>query len=336
MRFNDYLKDKIMIILLNLLMLFLLCCFLLMMNNTSSTVLIILITWMFVLITFLLVDYYRRFSYFRRLDGLLDELEPRYLIAEVMEKSYRLEDKKYREILRKSNKSVIEKINKLEDEQKNYKEYIESWVHEIKLPLTAMELMCENRKDDLTRKLQAEISKVDNFVEMVLFYARAEKVYQDFLIQDVNLQSLTYDLIARNKAFLIQNQMMIEVECDDMVSCDKLWLSFILNQLLINAVKYKKSGVGKVKFWSECDDNFVKLVIEDDGIGIKESEIGRIFDKGFTGSNGRHHQKSTGIGLYLCDKLCRALGIELQVESQTGEFTRVSLIFPRNTFLSKL
>lgn len=336
MRFIEYLKDKIMLLLLNLMMLFLLCCFLLMMDNTSSTILIIIITWVFVLSAFLLVDYYKRASYFKRVETLLDELEPRYVIAEVMETSYRLEDKKYREILRKSNKSVIEKINRLEDEQKDYKEYIESWIHEIKLPLTAMELMCENRKDDLTRKLQAEISKVDNFVEMVLFYARAEKVYQDFLIQEVNLQSIVYDLMGRNKSFLIQNQMMIEVACDEVVSCDKLWLSFILNQLLINAVKYKKSGVGKVKFWSVCDEEFVKLVVEDQGMGIKESEIGRIFDKGFTGSNGRQQKKSTGIGLYLCSKLCKALGIELQVESVMGEFTRMSLIFPRNTFLSKL
>ncbi|MTO10087.1 sensor histidine kinase [Turicibacter sanguinis] len=336
MRLGDYLKDKIMVILLNVFMLFLLCCFLLMVNNLFSTILIISIVWIVVLVTFLMVDFYRRSTYFNRLDKLLNGLNERYLIAEVMEKSYRLEDQKYREILRKSNKSVIEKINELEDEQTDYREYIESWVHEIKLPLTTMELICENHKDAVTRKVQSEIIKVEHFVEMVLFYARSEKVYQDYLIQELNLQSIIYDLIGRNKMYLIQNQMSVEVKCADLVCCDKLGLSFILNQLLVNAVKYKKPGGGQVRFWSECDDDFVRLVLEDDGIGIKESELGRIFDKGFTGSNGRNQAKSTGMGLYLCDKLCKGLGIELSVESQIGEYTRMILIFPKQTFLSKL
>lgn len=337
MRLVDYLKDKVMVILLNLLMLFLLCCFLLTAHNTVNTIIIIILTWIFVLILFFGVDYYCRAAYFKSLDTLLNRLDKRYLIAEVMEKSYRLEDKKYREILRKSNKSVIEKITELEDEQQDYKEYIESWVHEIKLPLTAMELICDNHKDDVTRKLQAEITKVDNFVEMVLFYARAEKVYQDYLIQEINLESIIYELIARNKMYLIQNQMAIEVDCRDVrVSSDKKWLSFILNQLLINAVKYKKPGVGSLNFRSDFDEQVVRLVVEDSGIGIKDSEIGRIFDKGFTGTNGRQDKKATGIGLYLCEKLCKRLGIELTVESKVSEYTRLVLVLPRNTFLSKL
>ncbi|MEG1409138.1 MAG: sensor histidine kinase [Terrisporobacter sp.] len=337
MRLIDYLKDKIMIILLNISGLFILSCFLLLTNNHISNVLIIVISWISIFLIYLLIEYFRRNKYFKDLEELLHKLDKRYLISEVMESSHRLEDKKYREILRRSNKSVIEKINEIEDEKKNYKEFIESWVHEIKLPITTMELICENNKDEARRKIQSELAKVDNSVEMVLFYARAEEVYKDYLVKEINLNCLISETISRNKSYFIQNRMMIEIEDKVVTVCsDKKWLSFIINQILINSVKYKQDDFGKIKIYSEKIKDSVKLYIEDQGIGIKESEVNRIFDKGFTGSNGRENSKSTGIGLYLCKKLCIKLGIDISVESKIDEYTKVILILPKNDYLSKL
>lgn len=337
MRLIDYLKDKIMIILLNISGLFILSCFLLLTNNHISNVLIIVISWISIFLIYLLIEYFRRNKYFKDLEELLHKLDKRYLISEVMESSHRLEDKKYREILRRSNKSVIEKINEIEDEKKNYKEFIESWVHEIKLPITTMELICENNKDEVTRKIQSELVKVDNSIEMVLFYARAEEVYKDYLVKEINLNSLISETISRNKSYFIQNRIMIEMEDKSVKVCsDKKWLSFIINQILINSVKYKQDDFGKIKIYSEKIKDSVKLYIEDQGIGIKESEVNRIFDKGFTGSNGRENSKSTGIGLYLCRKLCIKLGIDISVESKVNEYTKIILIFHKNDYLSKV
>ncbi|MGM9534411.1 MAG: ATP-binding protein, partial [Intestinibacter sp.] len=219
---------------------------------------------------------------------------------------------------------------------KDYKDYIESWVHEIKLPITTMELICENNKNEITRKLQTELSRIDNFVEIILYYARLDKVYKDYIIKEIDLSKVIYETITKNKTYFIQNKMMIDVNCSHTVFSDKKWLAFIINQILINSTKYKREPVGKISIYTEAVKDGVKLYIEDNGIGIEKSEINRIFDKGFTGTNGRQNKKSTGIGLYLSKKLCTKLGIEIYAESEINKYTRIILLFPKDDYLSKL
>ena len=102
--------------------------------------------------------------------------------------------------------TLLERINQIEDEKKDYKEYIEAWVHDIKLPITAMELICENNKDEAARKIQAELAKVDNLIETVLFYAKADEVYKDYLIKETSLSQIINETISKSKAFFIQNK----------------------------------------------------------------------------------------------------------------------------------
>lgn len=337
MKLFDFLLDKIMIIVLNIACMFLLSFFLLFLQYSSNIIVIIDIVWFFILVVYMVSEYYRRNKYFKKLYKTLINLDKRYLISEVMESSYRLEDKKYREILRLSNKSVIEKINKLEDEQNDYKEYIEGWIHEVKLPITAIELICDNNKNEVTRKIKNELSKLDNYVEMALFYARSDEVYKDYLIKEINLKDTVYEAIARNKSYLINNSMQISVDnLDEVVYSDNKWIIFIINQILINCVKYSDKDRKEIKIYSEKIKDGIRLCIEDNGIGIKESEIARVFNKGFTGSNGRNNRKSTGIGLYLCKKLCDKLGIYISIESKLNEYTKVKIFFPKGDYLSKL
>lgn len=336
MKLIDYLKDKILIILLNISSLFILNIFLVSVGNTVSTIIIISIAWIFILSIYFGVEYYRRSKFFKKIYDTIESLDKKYLISELIENSYRLEDKKYKNILYKSNKSVIERINALEDEQKDYKDYIESWVHEIKIPITTMELICENNKNEITRKIQSELSKIDNFVEIILYYARLDKVYKDYIIKEIDLEEAIYEAILKNKTYFIQNKMAIEVNCSHTVFSDKKWIVFIINQILINSTKYKKEDIGKIKIYTEAINDGVKLYIEDDGIGISKNEINRIFDKGFTGTNGRKNNKSTGMGLYLCKKLCDKLGIEISAESKINEYTKIILLFPKDDYLSKL
>lgn len=337
MSFFEYIKDKIMIILLNISCLLALCSYLLLTGNNFDSVLLIGIVWILILSAYFLNEFTRRKRYFKELNNILNNLEKRYLLAEVMEPTFRLEDKIYREIIRKSNKSVIEKINQLEDEQKDYKEYIESWIHEVKIPITSMDLICNNNKNDVMRKMSSELRRVESYVEMTLFYARSEEVYKDYFIKEISLKKVVLETIGKNKQYLIGNSMSISIDLDDStIFSDEKWLSFIINQVLINAVKYKSSETGSINISSEKIKNGVSLIIEDNGIGIKESEIGRIFNKGFTGTNGRNIAKSTGIGLYLCKKLCNKLALEIKAESKENEYTKIIIIFPKGNYLSKL
>lgn len=337
MSFFEYMKDKIMIILLNISCLLTLSIYLLLIGNNFDSVLLIGIVWILILSTYFLSEFTRRNRYFKKLNNILNNLEKKYLLAEVMKPTFRLEDKIYREIIRKSNKSVIEKINQLEDEQKDYKEYIESWIHEVKIPITSMDLICNNNKNDVMRKMSSELIRVENYVEMALFYARSEEVYKDYFIKEISLKKVVLETIGKNKEYLIGNSMSISIDLDDStIFSDEKWLFFIINQVLINAVKYKSSETGSINISSGKIKNGVSLIIEDNGIGIKESEIGRIFNKGFTGTNGRNIAKSTGIGLYLCKKLCNKLGLEIKAESKENEYTKIIIIFPKGNYLSKL
>lgn len=338
MRLLDFLKDKFMLILLHV---FCMCAagiFLHITGYSSSDFILIEIFWAFIVCVWLLVTYIQRHHYFRRVEQTLDQLDQRYLLGEMLPDSYRLEDKLYREMIRKSNKSVIERIHQIEDEKKDYREYIESWVHEIKTPITSIALICENRRKDNEEEfctIELENQKIENYVDMTLYYARSDKVYKDYMISETNLQEVVYEVLAKNRGYLIRNQVQAEVDCPDLVYTDKKWIAFILNQMILNSVKYRENAL-MLKIYTTKQTQGVWLMLEDNGTGIGENDLPRIFEKGFTGSNGRSHQRATGMGLYLCRKLCQKLGIKIWAESAVGEGTRMTLDFPISSYLSKL
>ena len=272
----------------------------------------------------------------------IDELDSgiyEYLLGELLPASPYLEDRIYRELIRRSNKSVIERIRMLEDEQNDYRDYIESWVHEIKAPITSIQLVCENHKDEVTRQISLENQRIENDVDMVLYYARMEKVYKDYMIEETDLGKAASEILIKNKYYLISNGVRGEVECPDLAYTDKKWILFILNQLMLNSVKYKSENPKVhpyIHIYTERYGHGVRLIVEDNGTGIREEEMSRIFEKGFTGSNGRNGKKSTGMGLYLCRRLCEKLGIAIEAESVRGEGTKMILTFPVSSYLSKM
>lgn len=336
MRATEYLKDHAMMLLAHITGIFLLSLYLYLIGNSTTDIALIAVTWIGAVLLFLFVDFHRRRAYFKRLGKLLEDLDNKYLISEVMEPSARLEDRLYREVLRKSNKSVIEKINALEDSQKEYREYIETWIHEVKLPLTAAILICENNKDDKSKRLLSELLKIEKQVQQVLFYARMEYTSQDYLIHKVELRNMVLTAINANKQYFIQSGMQISLELSEetpiWVSSDEKWVVFILDQIFSNCLKYRREENPCIRICAVRGKQQVSLIVEDNGIGIAKEEIRRVFDKGFTGKNGRIGKKSTGIGLYLCMGLCRRLGIGLSCESEEGIFTRILLTFPDSDF----
>lgn len=330
MRFWDYLKYKAPVLLINAAAMLCLSAYLLLMKLSGTAVTLILVVWLFVLVIYFFADYYSRKRYFRELMNTLEELDQRYLIAEVMSPAHRMEDELYWEILRKSNKSVIEKIHELENTQKEYKEYIESWIHEVKTPITALHLICENHREEYTKQILLELEELENEVEKILYYARMEQVYQDYRIHPVNLREVVLSAIRMEKRHFIQCGLQIDLDMEDtIVSADEKWVEFILRQMFSNSMKYRKETGAKLHIYVECGEKQKSLVLEDNGWGISDEDIGRIFDKGFTGENGRRENShATGMGLYLCKKLCEKLGIGLSCRSQKDKYTRMILTFP--------
>lgn len=339
MRFSEYIKDKILICLLHFLCMILLIGFLYITGYNRNAAVLILVFWWIILGLWIVTGYYRRKIYFDKAEHILENVDQRYLLGELLPSSPYLEDKIYRELIRRSNKSVIERIRKLEAEQNDYRDYIESWVHEIKAPITSIQLACENHKDEVTRQIGLENQRIENDVDMVLYYARMEKVYKDYMIEETDLGKTASEILMKNKYYLISNGVCGEVNCPDLVYTDKKWIQFILNQLVLNSVKYMKEDADVhpyIHIYTERYAHGVRLTVEDNGTGIKKEEISRIFEKGFTGSNGRNGKKSTGMGLYLCRRLCDKLGIAIEAESVWKDGTKMILTFPISSYLSKM
>ncbi len=196
-------------------------------------------------------------------------------------------------------------------------------------------MVIENNKNEVTKSIDEELQKIEDYIEQALFYARSNTVEKDYYIKESNLKDIVNESIKKNKSTLIQNKMIINIhDLDKTVHTDSKWIQFILNQIIQNSVKYKKQdNNSKIEIYARQGKENVILYIKDNGIGIKKGEITRVFDKGFTGTNGRlQNKKSTGIGLYLCKKLCEKLGIAIELNSIQDEETEIRLVFPKGTY----
>lgn len=330
-----YCKDKFLLVLLHGVCMCLLTVFLHLTGYPRDYCVLILCCWCLILAIWLVVQFFFRRQYFQKMEKITEKLDQRYLLGELMPQSFRLEDRIYRRMIQKSNQSVIERIHQMEDKQKEYREYIESWVHEIKAPITGIALNCENYRDERSRYLAVENRRIENYVDMVLYYARSDEVYKDYMIEKTDLQEVAEEILMRNKHYLIQCGMQAEAECPDPVFTDKKWIGFILDQLIQNSAKYRKESDAHIRIRTEHRGDSVLLKVRDHGIGIKSEDLSRIFEKGFTGTNGRATERSTGMGLYLCHKLCRKLGIAIRAASVEGEWTEFTLEFPVSSYFSK-
>ncbi|KYH34560.1 sensor histidine kinase GraS [Clostridium tepidiprofundi DSM 19306] len=333
MSFSCFLRDKIPEIILNMLCSVMLTIFLLSMGNNIYVLFIILVTWYLILMVFYIVQYIMKKKYYDEIIDTAKRLDKKYLISEVIKEPRYADALTYYVLLKMANKAMIEEITNIKNGRKDYKECIEQWVHEIKTPISSIKLICDNNKSDISRVILLELENINNFVEQVLFYARSENVEKDYLIKEISLQSCVDAVVLRNKHMFIQNNIEIELyELDKSVYSDNKWIEFIINQLLINSIKYRNDTFPKIKIYAEQIRNSVSLVIEDNGIGIPESELSRVFNKGYTGINGRNNKSSTGMGLYLCKRLCDKLGLVIKIISVKDKYTKISIIFPKGSF----
>ena len=222
-----------------------------------------------------------------------------------------------------------EEVNFYKHLQSEYRDYIETWVHEIKTPIASAKLILENGHIKEKTALIDEISKIDQYITQALYYSRSTDVSNDYIVREFNLENIINECIRDNRKDFINKKIAVNIENIDIkVTSDPKWIKFIINQIIINSIKYSKKERGYINIYSlEKENNKISLIIEDNGIGIPKSDINRVFDKGFTGENGRIYGKSTGIGLYLCKKLCSKLNLEINLKSEVNNGTRVIINF---------
>ena len=283
----------------------------------------------------IIIEYFKRKKFYDNLLKMLEELDEKYLITEIIKTPNFLEGQIFKNSLEQIDKSMLENVNKYKYMTEDYKEYIELWIHEIKIPISASKMVIENNKNAITKSIDEELDKVENYIEQALFYARSNTVEKDYYIRKVVLKEIVNESIKKNKSSLIQEKISIDIhDLDIEVNTDNKWIVFILNQIIQNSIKYRKKENSVIEIYANQGKENVILYIKDNGIGIKQGEITRVFEKGFTGTNGRlSNKKSTGIGLYLCKKLCNKLGIGIELNSVQNEGTEVKLVFPKDSYI---
>ena len=218
--------------------------------------------------------------------------------------------------------------NQTEEGCKRYTDlmdYYTLWVHQIKTPIAASQLLVQDVTDRNIRSLlEQEIFKIDAYTHLVLQYLRLENFHDDLQLKQVALEQLVKEVVRKYSLFFIQTGLTINLDdLDVKVISDEKWLLVIIEQILSNSLKYTKSGGIEIYF----KDN--TLYLKDSGIGIKDSDILRVFERGFSGYNGRLTQQSSGLGLYLSKKIADQLGHDISISSQVGQGTTVSIHFQK-------
>ena len=284
------------------------------------------------------IEYYKKNKYYNNLKNKLEELEEKYLIAEIIETPNFCEGKILKEILQETEKSMVENVNEYKYLTEDYKEYIELWIHEVKIPIATGKMIIENNKSEITGSIDEELDKIENYIEQALFYARSNVPEKDYFVKRQNLKEIVNTAILKNKRSLLQNKVKLNLhELNGQVYTDSKWCTFIINQIIQNSVKYGKTNNKLIEIFSENNKENTILYIKDNGIGIKKSEITRVFEKGFTGTNGRKvGQKSTGMGLYLSKKLCDKLGLGIELNSEENIGTEIRIVFPKSSFIKDI
>ncbi|MCR5323987.1 MAG: sensor histidine kinase [Lachnospiraceae bacterium] len=223
-----------------------------------------------------------------------------------------------------SEREMVEKIEKLVGEgsrlttelknvRQDYNDYYTVWVHQIKTPIAAMKMMLEREDTKENRELQGELFKIERYVEMVLGYIRLDNDSNDLVIKECDVDDMIRQAVRKFAPLFVERRLKLDYEpVNKKISTDEKWFVFLIEQILSNAVKYTKQGGVTIKYDT-------RLVISDTGIGIAPEDLPRIFEKGYTGFNGREDKKATGLGLYLCKRVCNMLSIDISAESEVGK-----------------
>lgn len=338
MKISKYLKDKLYVILLFIFSYFIILLMLLAFKTDYSLIIAISLTLFSFFILVLAIEFFQKRKFYSNLLSNIEDLDKAYLVLETIEKPEFLDGELLYLALYDINKSMNEYVKTIEDQINDFKDYIEMWIHEVKLPIASINLMAHNKKNKYDKKAMEQIKRIEDAVEQVLYYVRSENAEKDYLINEVSLNKVIANIALKNKDLLLENKIDFNVlNVDYKIYTDSKWLEFILNQIINNSVKYSKNKSNSyIKISAREDNKKIILTIEDNGIGIPSEDLPKVFFKSFTGTNGRIKSKSTGMGLYIAKNLCDKLGHSIKVESKKEKYTKIIITFLKNDFYDVL
>ncbi len=279
-----------------------------------------------ILLIYLLIEYIK----IKRVYTILDEALQHQSYHKLLD--YYSEDllmKKFAELFTYFYHHMHGTYGKIVHDKNDFSDYLTSWIHSIKTPITASRLLIDNHtpSEYLIAQLESELDTIETYIEQALYYARLDSFSKDYLIGEVYLKDIIHASLKRYAKYFIEKKIKVSLNVNNKkVLSDKKWLLFIINQIISNAVKYTNLN-DTIQIWVQEDERKTTLHIKDSGMGIREEDLPRIFNKGFTGSNGRVKEHSTGIGLYLAKKMVKKLGHDIKVSSRYGQFTVVKIVF---------
>ncbi|MGM7722883.1 sensor histidine kinase [Metabacillus sp. Hm71] len=280
---------------------------------------------LFFLTGYLVYHYFSRRQFYQRLTNSLDSLDDSFQTTEPAPISEGLD-----QLLKDQYKLYQTKIKALESRQEEHLKFMDQWVHQMKTPLSVIELIAQNLDEPDSSSIREETDRIKTNLNTVLYMARLRTIEQDFHIKPVNLSKMVNDVNGENKRLYIRNKVyphLLQQKPDIIVETDEKWLFFILSQLLNNAVKYSIGRSNKIDI-SICEKaGEAVLEVKDYGVGIPEADKRRVFDPFYTGENGRKFRESTGMGLYLTKEACDHLGHRIELESKVGEGSTFRIIF---------
>ncbi|MBE6062686.1 MAG: HAMP domain-containing histidine kinase [Clostridium butyricum] len=337
MNIKDYFKSKALFFIINIVIYILVCIFMKIEDVPYVILFLIFLIWFGPIVTYIILNYFKEAKLYGEISDITKKLDKKYLVAELIKKPNYYEGNIFYDCLRECNRNMHEEINIHKHLQREYREYIEAWVHEIKTPIASLKLTLENSRIKEKNEIMRDIEKIEQYITQTLYYSRSTDVSKDCIVNEINLKDVVTKCIRENRRDFINKRISLKMsDIDTEVISDSKWLEFILNQIIINSIKYCRESGAEIKIYTEennkssefyIQDRKLNLIIEDNGIGIPENDINRVFDKGFTGENGRVYGKSTGIGLYLCRKLCNKLELDINIKSKKAYGTKVIISF---------
>ena len=275
--------------------------------------------WFYISIILIIIDFVRFKGRCERLEGLKSQIS--FDIGN-LPNPVSLYEKQYQELIRILYKNKMDILIQAEEKEKDRVDYITQWTHQIKTPISAMRLLLQAGNWEEKQDLEMELVKIEKYVESVLQYVRIDHMSNDIVLQRHPLDEIIKKAIRKNAKIFIHQKIHLDFrETGITVLTDAKWLLFVIEQILSNALKYTKEGTISIYLEGAPEDK--RFVIRDTGIGISEEDLPRVFEKGFTGANGRLYSQSTGMGLYLAKQVMDKLSHRLSIQSKLGQGTKV-------------
>ena len=333
MKLSDYIKDHILAYIIYAVALACILVFMRAFKANVQSMYVVAAIFIMAVISAQMWDFSRKKTFYERMITALSELDKKYLLSEMLPPAAFYEGKLLTETLRECDKSMAEAVAAERKKAADFREYIEMWVHEAKLPVASLALMCHNGSES-PEKMLPQLKRLDDYIENVLYYARSETAEKDYIIKEVSLKKAFSSVAVKN--FDSIQEVGGQISADGLNVCvhtDGKWLEFILGQLMANSIKYRREDVPlEISVSAEEGEDAVTLRFKDNGKGIAAADLPYVFEKSFTGKNGRDGANSTGMGLYIVKSLCTRLGHAISINSEENSYTEVVLKFGKNDY----